>query len=387
MKIAFFELTFAGVLRYPSRLSHILAKSDEEHEFIIYYDSPNYGNEQDVLKTLPANSRLKAIGSPSADNILSMLKEDQPDCLVVMAQRIPDSAIVIAAKSLGIKTIMYQHGLYIPFMKREAKVFIERIGKTLRYMRYAMAIGQMTKQGRLKTLFNYIAVFVQGKPAPEAFSDLGTLNTDEVLVYGDHWKEYHRDHFGYSLEQQINVGYPDLEGIKELQTEEKENALCYIAQTLFEDGRIPRDIMVSFIENLSRIVQQNNIPLIVKLHPRSDMTLYECLKGYATFEPLNFPACTTYIGHYSSVIIKAAFLSNKLILVDFPEHKIPEYIHELHSAISYYSDLPALEKSITEEFNHEIDPVKISKNLDYIQHYFDHSIEKPLTTAAFKLLD
>ena len=386
MKIAFFELTIHGVSRYPSRLSHVLSKHDDAHEFIFYCDHVKYNNENDALNTLPKNSIIKPIGAPTAKNILNLLKEDQPDCLVVMAQRMPDSAFVIAAKSLGIKTIMYQHGLYIPFMKREAKIFIEHLGKTIRYMRYAMAIGTMTGQGRLKTLLNYINVFVKGKPASDAFEDLNLLNTDKVLVYGDHWKEYHAEQFGYSIDQQINVGYPDLEGISELQNKKPVKNLCYIAQTLIEDGRMDWQIMVSFIESLSSIVRRHNIPLIIKLHPRSDLSLYESLQGYATFEQQDFPVCDTYIGHYSSVIIKGAFISNKLILVDFPDHEIPEYISELKSAISDYSDVVELEKVITEEFDRDIDLEKITKNLDYIKYYFDHSIEKPLTTAAYKLL-
>jgi len=386
VKIAFFDLTINGIGRYPSRLSHIISNSDDDHEFIFYCDSTEFGNEKIALKTLPQNSRVKLIGSPTAKNILGLLKADQPDCLVVMAQRIPDSAIVIAANSLGIKTIMYQHGLYIPFMKREAKIFIERIGKTVRYLRYSMAIGKITDQGRFKTLLNYINVFVKGKPAADVFENLRLLNADEVLVYGDHWKEYHTEHFGYSIDQQITVGYPDLEGISKLQNKKPEKALCYIAQTLIEDGRMDRQIMVSFIESLSSIVRRHNISLIIKLHPRSDLSLYESLQGYATFEQQDFPVCDTYIGHYSSVIIKGAFISNKLILVDFPEHEIPEYINELKSATSFYSDAATLEKVITEEFYHDIDPEKIAKNLDYIKYYFDHSIEKPLTTAAYILL-
>jgi len=164
------------------------------------------------------------------------------------------------------------------------------------------------------------------------------LNVERVLVYGNYWKQYHKDVFGYCIEKQSVVGYPELKSL----TNDKENiaapGVCYIAQTLVEDGRLDRKILIDFLELLALSCENSKQPLTIKLHPRSDLEIYKCLREDVVFEMARFPISDIYIGHYSSLVAKAGFVTNNILLIDFPGHNIPEYIMSIASDRLFYNE-------------------------------------------------
>ena len=386
MVVGFFELRLSGILRFPLWLQPGLKANCPRVTAVYFYEQIDCDVDE-VISRLPENARLVKVTKISKEAILETLQQQNLDRLVVMAQRIPDSCLVSAAKSLSIPTIMYQHGLYVPFMKRQGSIFISNFVKTFRFLQYAMVTADIISVSRTLLLIQYIRMFVLGHPFKDIEFPADSVNTDYVLVYGDYWKEYHTENFGYSAEQQYIVGAPDFSDINQLQAAETDsNSVCYIAQTLVEDGRLPRSSMLSFISNLSSAVIQSGLHLQVRLHPRSDLSLYDALPRDTVLLKTEFPKNTVYIGHYSSILTKATFLSNNIILVDFPEHVIPDYIGMLGKVRLDYNDRSGLASELARVAKKGIEIAQVSKNIEKQNRYFDSRVSNPLQAAALAIL-
>lgn len=328
--ILFFDLTLVGILRYPRSIMHEVSRKRRDIRGVFVYDEELGLSPKEALLKLPTGSTLMKVKTPSLRCIQEIFDLAKPDALVVMALRIPDIAFLSVAKSQGVRTVLVQHGLLVPFMKREPLMFLQKLRKTARYVRYANVVSQATGRSFSSLLRDMIEVFVRGKGFSESALSAAEMSADEVLVYGKYWVEYFHRVYGYPAEKQHIVGYPDLHEKKKVFSQPLERAACYVAQTLVEDGRLAKELFLDFVEKLSRSTEGTK--LYVKLHPRSDMGLFEALsaRGNVMFvrEGL-LPHCTKYIGHYSSLLILAAHLSRNIFLWELPGHEIPEYLREI----------------------------------------------------------
>lgn len=387
MVIGFFELRLSGLGRFPLWLSPYLCKHCDDLELVLFYEQDDLTDKDEIIQRFPEATKVVKVEKISKQSVCDLLEHHQIDRLVVMAQRIPDSCIIAAAKTLGIKTIMYQHGLYIPFMKREGSLFINNMYKSYRFFKYAVTTADILGESRIKTISRYIKVYLQGKNAVDVGLPHKKLNVDKVMVYGEHWKKYHQDQFGYELEQQVIVGAPDFNDLDQIIGKvDKRRPICYIAQTLVEDGRLPREMMETFISNLAYAARKLDVKVFVRLHPRSDMSLYSALEGIVEFSKSEFPDAIVYIGHYSSIIAKATFFSDNIILADFPQHDIPCYIEMLSSSKLDYIEKDKLTKFISDALLKGINKDLVVSNVKRQDLYFDSSFREPLNSAALEVI-
>jgi len=387
MVVGFFELRFSGLGRFPQWLSPYLHQNCNSVELVLFYEQDDLADKEKVIQQLPAGTKIVKVSSINNKSITELLECYKLERLVVMAQRIPDSCFIAAAKVLGIKTIMYQHGLYIPFMKRESSLFVNNIYKSYRFFKYAITTASIVEESRLKTLNQYVKVYLMGHNAVKVGLPCKGLNVDKVMVYGEYWKKYHQEQFGYTIDEQIIVGAPDFNDLGLILNQSKDRkSVCYIAQTLVEDGRLPRDMMEMFISNLAHVATKLGIRVFVRLHPRSDMSLYAPLEGVADFSKSEFPDATIYLGHYSSIIAKATFFSDNIILADFPGHEIPNYIDMLNSSKLNYYERDKLVTLIANSLRKGVDKDLVLDNIKKQDLYFDSSVCEPLNTAALEIL-
>jgi hypothetical protein len=325
--ILFFELNLIGIARYPLQIANKINTKNYKNQFYFLYEEDPDAKIKEISRLMPKNSKLIKIERNNFKSLKGLLLKLDPGVLVVMAQRIPDSALVAIANNLGIQTVMLQHGLYIPFMKKNNSIFIHKMYKTLRYLQYSITVAKTINQTPFKVCWAYFNILAKGKKITQYDLPLKKINASKVLVYGDYWKRYHQSEFGYSLEQQIIVGYPDLDQLKAIKQNPQENAVCYICQTLVEDDRLPRVDMDRFINTLSENIGSKR--LYIKLHPRSDLTIYKPLlsRKNIIFLDKEFPHCEKYIGHYSSLLAMGMYLTNKIFLWKFENHnEYPFYL-------------------------------------------------------------
>lgn len=386
MNIAYFEIRLSGITRFPKWVHNHIQKSNSELPLIFFYDQEDIDPSSIDLPGL--HFILVKIQDISEEAITKLFKQYNIKKLHVCAQRIPDSFLVAIAKKLSIKTYMYQHGLYVPFMKREPDLFYKNIYKSYRYLKYALLTAKIIKYSRYKLLLMYIQIYLFGANRSEINFPSQLINVDQVLVYGEFWKEYHFKNLDYSYEQQHIVGAPDFSDIPILREAETiGKSICYIAQTLVEDGRLNREIMLTFIDKLSNAVKKNRLNLHIRLHPRSDITLYQNLPDNTVFTKKDFPKTEIYIGHYSSILSKATFLSNNIILVDFPGHEIPKYIKSVSTLKIKYNDSVRLVSSLAISLKQGVNEDLVTDNLAKQNFYFDSSIFNSSERVAKFILD
>ncbi|WP_417360034.1 hypothetical protein [Gallaecimonas pentaromativorans] len=280
-------------------------------------------------------------GLVSKRTIEKKLLESRASTLIVNAQRLGDTAFVTVAKEMGIKTGMIQHGMYVPFMKRERFFLVKKAIKTLRYFIYSFIISKALDRKFNEVLKCFLNTFVKGGIYKDSIPFHEEVNTDYVLVYGPYWKDYHRDIFGYRSAQMFDLGYHELSKIDETKNKKMEPmTVCYIAQTLVEDGRLARQLQESFLDALEKL---KGVKVVIKLHPRSNRAMYEG-RGFRLEEKRGVPHCPLYIGHYSSLLALAGSVST-MVLFEFPGHEIPEYFSRNAAVVNAVEQLsPTIEE-------------------------------------------
>jgi hypothetical protein len=334
MKIIFYDINLLNQKKYIGKL--IDSFISKNNNIIILYDEyDKKGFDYFKNKNCQILKNTAVTYWAIKKNLLNM----NPDIFIVNAQRLSDTAFVTVAKSLDIKTLMIQHGMYVPFLKRENFFLIKKIFKTLKFFMYSQVIAKTLKLNGTSVFNDFYATFVKGKIYKEAIVYTNKINVDFVLVYGEYWKQYHQDIFGYSLDQQYIIGYHELNKVDDIKKKIYEkNAVCYIAQTLVEDGRFDKGEMKKFISILSSIAITKKV--YIKLHPRSDKTLYND-QNFILLEQ-EIPNTEYYIGHYSSLLALVGHLDANVLLYEFDGHEIPYYFKEFSELVDSFDKLNIL---------------------------------------------
>jgi len=387
--ILFFEIRKNSFQRFPIWISRELVKLLNVE--IIFLCEENISNTAQDNATSHLNSKIKYItlGFPSVKSYKETLQKINPDLVVVFAHRLPDMTVLHAANKLGMKTIYYQHGIYIPFMKRQPSLFLHNLKKTLRYACHAISLSYSSLKPSIYGFFEFVKIFLFGKKLTNCNVNSFNNLASECLVYGKHWINYHKEEYGYCEKSVSIVGTPDLANInlnkiKFPAQDNKEKLICYVAQTLVEDGRLERDLMQVFLSNLSNAINFLGGQLIIKLHPRSDLTLYDQMQCNFNYSH-EFPKANIYIGHYSTILIRGVAYSEKFILIDFPDHIIPDYIEMLATAILNYNEPDKLNETVVRIFKSKKDQDAWNRKINKLKFYFDSNDKDPYIRVAEKL--
>lgn len=398
MKLLFFETRGTSLQRFPLWISKsAMSLFQKENLNLVYFseDSINMDTREVVEKTLGKLPNFFSKKCFSVKAYKRVLEKEKPSIVIVFAHRLPDLALIMAAKSLDITTVYYQHGLYIPFMRREPRLFLSNLGKSFRYALCSLSIGKEADIGCLAGFWSYFDIFVRGKNIHETNLPCSLLIANHCFVYGDHWVDYHIEEYGYEASHISIVGTPDLAGI-DLDEESpvrcssevnEEYEFCYVAQTLVEDGRIERALMESFLVSLGQAVKSCGGTLAVKLHPRSDLNMYELLDCEAQLTR-DFPKSKVYIGHYSTMLVRGVEYTDNYLLIDFDGHEIPEYLRLLATEIVQSSDENAMNSALCNLNRRPVDESSLYAKRQNLKKYFHSNSEDPFDRVAayiFKL--
>ncbi len=250
------------------------------------------------------------------------LIDTQVKVLFFAANRIPDMEIVLHAKRLGIKTMELQHGVFFrgccinEFNTYNTIASIKIFDKVINYLKILKRMSKYDGSSYIKVLSK---IFLKKGDlqalAVNAFSI--PLRCDYLLIIGNYWINYYQKEYGYDPAVMCMVGDHDLDDFVE--QNELEPAICYIANTLVEEGTIKRKEFIKFINILKNCIDKET-KLYIKLHPLSDKSLYSPLKNHnVSFmtKAGELPAVSIYIGHRSTLIGRALYYSDQLIIWRF----------------------------------------------------------------------
>ncbi len=263
------------------------------------------------------------------DDIDTFLNQTSPKFLFFGANRIPDLEIVLHAKKMGIKTYLLQHGLTFKgccineFTPHNSFLALKTADKVFNYLKILKRMSKYDKTPFFKVLKK---VFLRrGDLQALAMKSYSIpLTCDKAFVLGEEWKDYYVQNFGYERDDLILMGSHDLDSFDE--SLKPEQAICYIANAVVEEGAVSRKEFLNFINYFSSLVK-GKAKIYVKLHPLSDKTLYSSLGVDAIFveKQGDLPPATIYVAHHSSLIGKSLYYSDQLIIWMFKSDKICFY--------------------------------------------------------------
>lgn len=311
-KILFYDINATNFYKYIPNLLEYFDSLGNCEILLVFDEKPN-----DQARSFINKFKTQKVSF--SNTIKKIVKDFNPNLVVVNAQRIPDTYLISYSKSLGIKTVMIQHGMYNGFLERNKSMYLLKLLKAIKYLIYSIKIGFIIGANPIFTAFKFVKIFQFGNSYNKLLSKYDLLFVEKIQVYGNYWIDYHKSFFGYKSENtefQI-IGYHELNNDF---NKSRKFKYCYIAQTLFEDGRIERELIDEVVNFLARLKTKGS--LIVKRHPRSRDSLYLSKGLEITNE---FYEADFYIGHYSSLLALPIFKRKKIILLPLKNHIIPNY--------------------------------------------------------------
>ena len=300
------------------------------------------------------------------NSIDEFLTQKRVKIVVFSNYRIPDIEFILHAKRLGIKTLLIQEGLIYDGIsindvstKNVLTSFVSYFDKSISYINTIFRMCKYEKRSKAKVLTG-IVKNKKNITISLANSFSVPLRADYVLTMGKYWEKYYTETVGYDKSQIRLVGDHDLDDF-EVQ-ERSESAICYIATVLVEDGTIHKEDFIGFIKSLSTAIPANT-KTYVKLHPRSDISLYKAIQkeNVEFIDKSGFlPSVNLYIGHRGSLIGKALYESDNLILWQFPNEDYCFYEEFASAVVKNESDLRSAinDIDITKKTNKKRDKIE-----------------------------
>ena len=254
-------------------------------------------------------------------DIDSFLVSSGVNVIVFTQSRIPDLEFILHAKKLNIKTIMIQEGVMFDGMNINdvsASNMIAILGyipKVISYLNILRRICVYDHRSFVKVIFHILKI-KKNITIIIANSFSTFLIGDYVLTMGDYWDDYYTNKLGYASEQIRLIGDHDLDNFQS--SNENEAAICYIANVLVEDGTVRKKDFDEFLKAFAEAVDKNT-KLYIKLHPRSDHSLYDVFKDHKVefIRIGKLPSVNLYVGHRSALLGRALYESDNLIIWRF----------------------------------------------------------------------
>lgn len=378
IKIIFFDTTWSQLLRFGSKISSLIKKSNPEVYTIGVVSEiiPAGDNNRDTAFD-------KVYDSPNDKDVAEFVTSEKPDILVVVQNTVQDQNIILRAKKVGTMVFVLQHGmLYVGaslnnFNLRELFAAFLNLKKTLWYLVIMKHMCDFDSQSYLKlikkiaTERNDVARIVQNHFSVK-------LKGDYAMVIGEHWMDYYCEHYDYRREEVFLMGNHDVDGLE--LGKPLEDAICYIPSVHVEDGKVRESVFMKFVKALADSVDIHT-KFYIKMHPRGNDNLYkEAFKNHnVTFiHGPELPYVKTYIGHNSTLLAKALMITDKVILWRFKEEKELFYIPWAYAVCNKPSDLKeAVEDAVNGKKRNEERKDDLSK-ISYInpQGAFDYAAVK-----------
>lgn len=282
--------------------------------------------ESDSIKKINVSGyKYESVTTFNVSVVMNFLKRENPDFLFIGAYRIYDQLWVSICKSLGVKVFSQQHGFEVESVYYHPNVFYKKAGKVLRLTYAAYSLAKTIKRPFVILYFQYCRYILTGTSLANTLLDNTMTRPDVAFVYSQFYKKFWNKKYGFPMDSMQAITPTDFSLIKKILKKKQENTLCYITQTLVEDGRMSINKFYSLLESYKTIASHVD-KFIVKLHPQANEDIYhEIFDTVKNVEyTREFPHSTYYLTHYSSLAYTASFISNNVILQELSGHPTPE---------------------------------------------------------------
>lgn len=343
--VLFFERPLVDLKRYAFRIASVLKKTNSHLSLASI-----------SLELPPANTETGMdyhFLRKEIKDIDAFLTKHKVQIIVFTNPRIPDMEMILHAHQLNIKTVMIQEGVIFQganindVSASNALSSLKYAAKTLSYFGILERMCRYAHKSYFGLLKNIITKKQNiTKIVAHYFSPY--LIGDYVLTMGDYWADYYENVMKYPAERIRVMGDHDLDGFEF--HDKKEKAVCYIATVLVEDGSRTKEEFKVFIDAMANCIDKET-KLYLKLHPRSNEKLYDELKDHniEVIRQGDLPSTTIYLGHRSTLLARALYESDNLIIWKFPNEKE-----------DFFEQFAAYTVSTEEEMKHAFDQININ---------------------------
>ena len=374
-KVIMMDVNSPNYNRLITPLANFFVENKIAKEVAISYDPFINASELDDSKYVSGVYKVK---SSIEFNRIIKLKDKSKTVLMTQGYQISNLYWTYRYKKIGLKSYQYQHGMYAEFLKRDLLGYFSSIKKKIIYLKYLIYFIFRFNKGITLYLINkdFIkSLNINDKIKNNYKSSLKPLLSNHLFVWGEYWKKWFVDnHFYESTKDATVVGNPDYHTfIKDKELVRDENKVCYIAQSYVEDGRMKREDYKKVIDKLSNSFKDK---LVVKLHPRSDLSMYSLVKDNGGELTKGFPMPSSFIGHYSSLLALPINEGAKVFILEMNNEETP----------IYYKESATL---VTNNINKLVEAVKQNKIVDSsknIAYYFKNLQEHPYEIISQRIL-
>ena len=346
--LAIFEMSTLNAKRFNP-----LILKNYKSPFLIYVDDIEH-----FQKINNTHVRVKSTCNWTINRISKSLKKNNVSLLIIHCFRIADLRMILAAKDNNIPVIYKMHGIYPDLVKRSILFYSINYAKSIRTIFYLLDIVIHTKN--ISFFYKIFLSFVFGK-SRKSWMLGDTFNIDRALVWSAYWKKWHMQNwFIIPSKGWIITGNPDTQLINSIKT--NKNGICYIYQTLVEDGRLQKKIMLDFLDKLEKFSNSSKVKIYVKWHGRgSEEMKCELIKrNFIVVQ--NLPRVNKFIGHTSSLLGLVPLLKSSLIIYKLKGIEIPIPLLKCASHIVY--NFNELQNLLSD------DKIKIAHKIKKTKYYF-----------------
>ena len=248
--------------------------------------------------------------------------------VVIFGYRFWDFFVCSVAKKYSIPVYYVQHGIYSPSISRINKSLLRFSDPLLKVI--SLIITLIKSSSNLQNKFNLIS-FYFFNIATSKLSHKKIFEIEKGFLYGTYWIEFHNNFPGMYFKNSYICSYPDI--LTQPVTDESYE-YCFICQTYVEDGRLSKQDYLKFLDSLFQKININQkAKVAIKLHPRSDMSLYSKFNDFKFFKYGSIPKSRIYLSGWSTLVFACSLYGN-IYLVSPNEDEIPEFLFKFFPKIS-----------------------------------------------------
>ncbi len=306
-------------------------------------------------------------------NVKKILERENPDLVIFFDKRgLTDRAGVLAARKLNIKTLQIQHGSEAPLsLKNDAHYF-----KSV----YGLGFYLKNRRRIIKSFFVYLVtaifsnygyflnphkwqylfwLFVNPRKHYFIYSD--ETKCQQVLIFGENDRLHYKKVEGYDSSEMVVVGNPYLDDAAGLIGREQKKNLPLKKALLITSPAVEDKVFGwtekarrEFIFNIFQTLEKRQIQLVIKIHPREELQIYQDIFENSQEKPkitkdenldILILSSDFVIGTYSTALMNAVFFKKPLIIADWPKVKYSQYYYQWKVA-RLAKDLPGFKKII-----------------------------------------
>lgn len=311
MRILFIDASITELKKnYLSIANYFKSKDTNFEATFLYVETASNvveSMESAAYDSITANGyQVRKFRSFNYKRIEKELERISPDILFIDAMNVYNQLWNVICNKKNIPIYLYPHGFQIDNLYYNKSELISKITKVLRYTYGIYNISRLTKTPFLKMYLAYTKYIKKGASLVDTAMDNSLMYPTTVFIYSEYYKDFWKRKYGI---KGVNYEYImpfDFTLIPGVMKKTQEKALCYITQTLHEDGRYTKDQYIELLKSYIPLAESVD-KFYLKLHPRVDSKLYEDIfNGIPSVEIVrDFPHCTCYLTHYSSMAYTA----------------------------------------------------------------------------------